>query len=264
MLPRSHQQEDVTMDIQEIISSLEVYDGRYKREAMDAAVEQRDEIIPHLLTILENVLAEPGRYAEDGSYQGHLHAAVLLAHFRESRAHKVLVDLCSLPDDMPYQIFGDMLNENFCGILCATCGGSLELIKALVTNKEADAYSRAAGMTAMVYSVMDGVASREEVLSFLGSLFTGYEAELGSDFWSFLVGDICDLYPMGLEDVLEDAYERGLVHSLFVTLSWVKEVLEEGLEPTLERTRKKMRYQMPEGVHDYLSWWAAFRQAERP
>ncbi|RLB78142.1 MAG: hypothetical protein DRH24_14955 [Deltaproteobacteria bacterium] len=33
---------------------------------------------------------------------------MLLGHFREHRAHKVIVDLFSLPNNIPHELFGDI------------------------------------------------------------------------------------------------------------------------------------------------------------
>ena len=58
------------MEIDEIIEEFEWFDGTFKREAVEAAVARRDEVIPELLLVLEEI-ADPKLAADldaDGEY----------------------------------------------------------------------------------------------------------------------------------------------------------------------------------------------------
>ena len=114
---------------------MRIYDGVYKRDQIDAAIKLKDDIIPHLIEILENVLAEPKKYAEDGNLYDQIYAVMLLGHFKEAKAHRVIVELFSLPDDLPDQIFGDLTTSDLPIILLNTCGGSVGLIKSIILNE---------------------------------------------------------------------------------------------------------------------------------
>lgn len=46
-----------------------------------------------LINILENVIADPYKYSKDGNLFDHVYAFILLGHFKETRAHQVIVDL---------------------------------------------------------------------------------------------------------------------------------------------------------------------------
>jgi hypothetical protein len=119
---------------------------------------------------------------------------MLLGHFRESKAHDVIIDLFSLPDKIPHKLFGDLTTGNLPTILIRTCGGSIERIKSMALNKDVDDYCRISALNAMAYAVVEGFALREDVISFFGTLFSGKEADEISDFWSLLANFVCDLY----------------------------------------------------------------------
>jgi len=70
----------------------------------------------------------------------------------------------------------------------------------------------------IAYAVVEGIASRKEVISFFGTLFTGSEAEEDSDFWSFLAGFICDLYPEELMDTITNI-KFGVAFRLVIEIS---------------------------------------------
>ena len=249
--------------IEEILKAFEFFDGVYKRAEVDAALELREEITPHLIGVLEQVLSDPASYADNENYQTHIYALILLGHFKEHRAHRVIVELFSLPPDLPHQLFGDLVTENLPILLFRTCGGSTDMIKSLILNKEADEYCRSSAMRAMVFAVVDGMIPREEVLALFGSLFTGNEADSDSSFWSFLASSVCDLYPEGMMEVIEKAYQDRLISPWVVRFEEFECTLRAGKEQAFEQVKTKIQRRSPENVHDYMSWWACFT-AQQP
>ncbi len=54
--------------IAEILRAFEINEGVYQREAVDAAIELKEEITPHLINLPEQVLANPSKYIDIPSY----------------------------------------------------------------------------------------------------------------------------------------------------------------------------------------------------
>ena len=106
--------------IQKILAAFETYDGIYKREAVDAAIALKEEITPHLMGVLESVLANPAKYADNEDFIAHLYAFVLLGHFRELQAHQVIVNLFSLPEQYISPLFDDLITEDLPAVLYFT------------------------------------------------------------------------------------------------------------------------------------------------
>ena len=48
-----------SLSIKEILAALTVFDGKYKRAEVNAAIANREEIVPRLIEVLEGVLADP-------------------------------------------------------------------------------------------------------------------------------------------------------------------------------------------------------------
>lgn len=249
--------------IVEILKAFEVFDGVYKRAEVDAALELQEEITPHLIRVLEEVLSDPASYAANQDYYAHIYAHVLLGHFKEQHAHRAIAGLFSLPPDIPYQLFGDLVTETLPIILFRTCGGSIDMIRSLILNRDADEYCRGSAIRAMVFAVADGITPREDVLALFGSLFTGNEAAPDSTFWSFLASSVCDLYPEELMDVIKEAFQEELISSWVIGLESFERTLEESKEQTLEQVRAEISRRSPENVHGYMSWWACFK-AQKP
>ena len=153
-----------TNNVTELLAAFRVFDGIYKREQVDTAIELKEEITPFLIEILEKVLANPDTYIENDDLYDHIYSLMLLGHFRESKAHNLIIDLFSLPKEIPHELFGDLTTSDLPIILLRTCGGSIERIKSMAANNDVDDYCRISALNAMAYAVVEGFVSREEVL----------------------------------------------------------------------------------------------------
>lgn len=249
--------------IPEIIKALEVFDGKYKQKEVDEAVKQKDEITPHLIGVLKKVLDEPEKYAdEDSHYHGHIYAVVLLSHFRETGAHDFIVELFSLPGELPYDLFGDIVTEDLPAILYATCGGSLDWIKGIALNKEIDEFVRSAAMRAMVYAVVGGMISREEVIEFFDSLFPLAAEEENDVLYTCIANAVCDIYPEELMDKIERAYKEGCIDTFTIDRDDFEAALAMGKEKTLGLIKEDLEHRLSPDIHSRISWWACFRSEE--
>lgn len=250
-------------EISEILDGFRIYDGIYKRELVDLAIELKDEITPYLIKILENVLSHPEERIESEKLYDHVYSIMLLGHFREPKAHTVIVDLFSLPDDMPDRLYGDLVSGDLSAILVRTCARSIELIKSMVLNQNIYGYSRISAANAMAYAVVAGIVPRKEVLSFFGTLFTGNETDKMPDFWSCLATSAYSLYPKEIMGTIKRAYDDGLIFSGIIGYGEFEEIIEDGEEKCLERLKNDFKRRSLDDIHGSMSWWASFNQAKK-
>lgn len=218
------------------------------------------ELTPFLLKVLDDVLKDPDKYAEDENYFGHIYAVMLLAHFKETSAYKRIIELFSLPEKTLDILFADMVTENLPMLLYNTCGNSFEEIKLFIRNKNVYEFCRISAMHALVYAVADCALPREEALKFFGSLFTGNEAEEGSFFWGSAANYITDLHPGELIKTLESAYGNGLIPPSQVTIEEIREQTELSIEECLRRVKEDMISRSLDDIHGRMSWWACFHK----
>lgn len=248
--------------IQETLETLKISDGVYRREAVEAAVALQEEITPYLIAILEDALTHPSNYIDEPS-MAHIYAFILLGFFQEPQAHRVMVDLFSLPTELIDPMYGDMTTEDLQYMLIRTCGGSVDQIKRLILNKEANEYCRGAALQALTYAVVEDIITREEALEFLRSLFTGNEDDNpDSLFWTFVADAILQLYPEELMPLIEKAFEDDKLDRWFFGPETFTEALEHGKEQTLEKLREELESRSFTDIHAYMSWWAMFDQEE--
>jgi len=252
------------MTINEILDSFEKYDGVYKRQEVDAAIALQDEITPQLINVLKDVLVDPEKYAdEENNYFGHIYAFMLLGYFREVEAHDVIVGLFSLPGKLSGDLFGDCVTGNLPIVLLNTCGGDLTRIKELVLNQDADEYCRGSAIESVMYGVIEGIISREDVLSYYSDLFAEYEKAGESSLTATLACCVCDLYPEELMPVIDKAYDVGIVDSTYISREEFDEALAKGKNKCLQELYVKFDRIHSLSVHDSMSWWASFDQDKK-
>jgi hypothetical protein len=249
---------------EELIKEFDLFNGIYKREAVEEALTLREEITPHLLRILGEVATDPDRYAEEGHY-ANVYAASLLAHFQEPAALEPIIRAFCIPGDPREEIWGDMVTETLPALLLQTCNGRLDPIKTLILDRTVYEYVRGAAIKALAYAVVRRLAPREEVVEFLSSLFSGTEADEDSDFWGDVACTLCDLHPEEAMPVLRQAFDDELIWPGFVNLENIERDLAHGREAQLASLATEADYRIPTDIHQYLSWFACFnpKKADR-
>lgn len=249
--------------VEQILEAFRINLGEYKRVEVDDAIQMKEEITPHLIEILQRVLADPEAYGGDPDYIAQIYAVMLLAHFRETAAHKLIVDLFSLQPELVENLFEDVITEGLPAILFRTCGGNLEPIKSLVLNRQASVYCRGSAMRALAFAVAEGSASREEILAFLGTLLTGNEAEPDSPFWDFVASRIYDLHPAGMMDRIRAAYDSGLINEDYIGYRWFEEASQIPVDESLKLLREEIQRRSLDDLHAAMSWWNCFQIARQ-
>ncbi|MBN1485179.1 MAG: DUF1186 domain-containing protein [Chloroflexia bacterium] len=234
--------------------------GEFPRQALLAAVAQRERITPALLEILEKARKNVQDLARQESYMAHIYALYLLAQFRETRAYPLIVDFFSIPGEVTLDVTGDLVTEDLCRILASVSGGDPGPIKTLVENRQANEYVRSAALEALLVLVAQGEQSREEVVGYYQHLLQGGLEREPSQGWNGLVCCCCDLHPEEVAADLRQAFQEDLVEEWIVGFDSVLDALSTNKGTVLRRLKQNERYQYIDDVISEMEWWACFRQ----
>ena len=248
-------------DIQTLLTQFDLLSGTYMRAEVEEAVRQQEAITPHLLSIIEVVGKNPMLYTLEGR-NAHVYAALLLSHFRESAAHLPFIRAFSLTEEQLVDLWGDMTTETLPTLLYRTCDGSMEAIKALIVNRDADQYVRCAAMEALSYVVAFDSTKRDEVVGFFQGLFSGTEAHPDSYFWGNMTATLCDLHPQESMEILRKAFADGVVRPGFIALEDVERANERSREEAATALQAWVTARMPADIHAYISWFAEFNHED--
>ena len=252
---------EVTMDAQEVLVALSGPSDIYQRDAVQAAMDRPDEVVPLLLEHLEEVVQEPERFkAADYESQLPAYAVVLLSHHRVAEAHRLFIDLLSLPGETPFDLFGDMVTETFRAAMWKTCGGDVTSIKRLIENAKANEYCRATAMRSLTFGVVDGGLVREEVVEYLQSLFSLPEASQGGGLvFDAAAAALCDLWPGESMEIITKGFKDEVIWPGYIGPESFEEALQEDKEAWLGRLRRWVPKELAKSPHEAMAWWACFR-----
>lgn len=252
------------MNIDVILKALERNTGAFPRQAVQAAIAQRDEITPHLLAIVERATREIDRIVADETYLAHLYAFYLLAQFRERRASPLIVDFFSIPGKATMQVTGDFVTESLGAVLASVSGGDMAPMQSLVENPALNEYVRAAALRGLVCLVAEGVKARQEIIDYFRTLYRGGLERTYSFVWDALLSCSTEIYPEELLPDIRQSYTDDLIDESHIDLEWVEKVMAEGQEVTLDWLQQDRHAHFIDDTIAEMHGWACFEPPPPP
>jgi hypothetical protein len=244
------------MTIPEILKELEPYTGRFPREAMRAAIEQREAITPELLRVVEAIAANPTEAAKREDYMLPVFALYLLAQFREKRAYPYIVKMFSAPGETSYDLVGDTVTEGLKYIFASVYDGNPAPLHGLIENDEANEYVRDASINAVVELEHSAQMPRAEVIEYFRSLFHGRLKRKASFAWDGLVCAVADLPAPELLTEVRQAYAEDLIDESIADLKGIER------DMTAPEPRHRDRRHLITDAIAEMERWACFHPSD--
>ncbi|MGV3531834.1 MAG: DUF1186 domain-containing protein [Chthoniobacteraceae bacterium] len=243
----------------EYLRPLEYLTQPFPAEAVQAAIDRREESIPYLLESLAWVVEDPEEASElEGPYMLHIFAMYLLAQFRETRALPFLLQLFRLPEYE--ELTGDVATESLDRILASTCGSDPALLKELVEDRKADEWVRGAALQSLAILSECGVIRRSELSRYFLRLLAGRLESSAGNPWSRLICICIDLRMVEFLHPIRQLYRSGIADPVFVSLQEVEnEIVSAAAIPAYSQYRWTM---IEDTVHE-LSKWACFKPKKK-
>jgi hypothetical protein len=243
------------MTIPEILKELEPYTGRFPKNAMRAAIEQREAITPELLRVLETVAEDPVKHAERTGYALHLFAIYLLAQFREKRAYPLFIKIFSAPGETAFDLVGDTVTERLSRILGSVYDGNAAPLQGLIESEQVNEYVRDAALDAFLVLAQSGQMPRDEVVSYYRSLFGGKLSRSYSHAWDALAYGVAALPAPELLPEVRRAYQEELIDPGFAGLDEIER------ESRNQKPWRREKYTVITDAIAEMEWWAAFNKS---
>jgi hypothetical protein len=248
------------MNVEKVLMELESQDLRFPREALKWAIANRDLMIPELVKILARTLENYEEFLDQETYMGHIYAMYLLAQFREKGGYQPIIQLSSLPGEIPDELMGDTVTEGLPRILAGVSCGDDYLIRRLAENDDVNEFVRDSALRALVTLVATGEKSRDEVIGYFQNQFRTKLSREPSLVWSSLVSCSLDLYPGEVYQDIKQLYQDDLVDPVFVSMEDVEEGLALGKEAALKALRENPHYTLITDAAKDMEWWACFQR----
>lgn len=247
----------------ELLERIKYNNGKFPEKELKEIIEHKEEFIPELLQVLKDSKENYKEIEEDHDYYLHIYACFLLAQFREKIAFPLIIDLFSLPDGIPYNMFGEVITEELDKILASVYDGNIDPIKELIENKSIDEYVRIAGISTFLVLFREGLISREEIVEYYKSLFNDKLEKEYSQVWGGLVSACCDIYPEEFYEDIKKLYEEELVEDLYISLEEVDDTMKCDKDAVLlELKKSKYKIFISDTIKEIRSW-ASFDKESR-
>lgn len=229
----------------------------FPREAVEAAVERREESTPYLLDALEKADAYfDGNVLPSVDYMLPIFAMHLLAQFRETRAYPLIVRLFRRPEHE--EVTGELSTSSLAQLLASVCGGDLGPIKSLVEEPGLDEWVRGSALESLGVLADAGQLPREDLSAYLGTLFAGKLEREPNHVWNSVTAVCMDARLTEHLESIRQLYRDQIADETYMGLEEVETeiVLPPGESPYPQSL-------LPKGLIDSavteMEWWDCFR-----
>lgn len=213
---------------EKIIAELErEFDGTLPEATIRAAQERRDEIIPHLIKLVERATA----LVRDGEFpigNGQLIAVLLLTEFRAKEALPAILDSVSLADKDVDELYGDAITEDFCRVFAVLAEDAPEQIDALIANRSCGEFVRWEAAETYSLWVRDGRLTRNQAVEKLRQHLRNAIANQDHELAGPLVCELESYVPREALEEIHEAFRLGLVDETIIDIDAIDESLTAG------------------------------------
>lgn len=246
-----------TQSPEQILAELSVVRDTQPVEALASADAHREALVGPLLQAIERGLSDPSGLPE-GEAMLFSYATYLLAKWREPRAYPLMIRWLSLPGEGAHDIGGDTVTEEGKRFLASVCDGTLEPIKQLALNRQANEFCRGQALEALALLANWGEVPRGDIEEyFLWLAREGLEREF-SHVWNNLCISCLDIEALRVFPELRRAYDEGLIEPGFTSLTHLAEVEAGPRGNWIEQQRE--RHPPIADVAKETSWWGCFKR----
>ena len=159
------------MEIKEIVKELEYYNEELPKEALEKAIEYKEEMIPELLKMLEYTKENlENIFNEKDEFYGYIYAFFLLAEFREKRAFPYLIEIINKGEEYVEYIIGDDYPDYLHRLLASCYNGDDKLLFDIIEDNKCNEFIRSSVLQTFAILYLDNVKSREFIVKYFKKL----------------------------------------------------------------------------------------------
>ncbi|HAB66705.1 MAG TPA: hypothetical protein DCE23_05000 [Firmicutes bacterium] len=196
------------MEVNEIIDELKYYTDKLPREALKQAIQQKEEITPKLIEMLEYTKNNLDViYNEEDDFFGYIYAIFLLAEFKEQKAFPYLIDLLNKDEEVVEYIIGDDYPEYLPRLLASTYNGDDEALFSIIENKEINEFIRSSALQTFAILYLYGVKKREFIVNYFKKLLDEKDEEDNSYLCAEIFVETGHLRLVELEGIIEKTFK---------------------------------------------------------
>ncbi len=246
----------------EIFAALAVHED-LPRQAMAAAGERREEMMPIMLDQIDRLIAAEVDTLDARDVASFLYVYFLLGEWRDTRAYRPLTQFLRKSDVLINLLLGDAVTEGTAGVIAGVCDGDIEPICAVIEDPAADEFVRCAMFEALALLAEHQPATRPEIAAYV-ERFPATGAAIPELLWGTWAFTVADLGLTHLEAQVREAFDAELISPYEATFPQFQDALQKsaarGGAPEAPPPRNRM---LIESAIDELESWYGFSDAIR-
>ncbi len=260
--PESEMAESETVDIAEILTELNAGYHKLPVKAIRAAQQNQELIIPHLIQSIERAteIVAAGDNLEGDT---HFFALFLLVEFKAKQAFPAILKAISLPDEGPFELFGDAIHEVIHRAIVVLAEEPLEIIEQLITDASINEYVAWKAARCPLLLVKEKLLTREEAVQLMLRWLRNAIDSKDARQVSFIA---CELYSYSSEEAMEfirEAYQKKLVDESIIDLGNIEAALQHG-EAGFQRELSREDPANIDDTVEELKTWSSFTEKQSP
>lgn len=248
------------MVMEQLLQTIRYNDGKFPRDELQRIIEQKEEAIPYLLQIMNDLKEDYTKVIDRPNRMDFIYAYYLLAQFQVKELFPIMIDILSLPNDISDQIFGDDIADNIGRILATVYNGEIDMLMRLIESTEANEYARGQALKALVVLVFNGQLSREFAMDYFKQIMNGKLTDTNYYLNAEIVCCCDDLYPEEVYADIQRLYEEQVIETFVIRMNDIDKTLKKTKNEILQRNQKDYKFQFMTDAIEELQRWACFHQ----
>jgi hypothetical protein len=230
------------------------------REAMRAAGERRDVMVPVFLEIVETTATDPMEDLEgDDLFLLVFH---LLGEWREPRAYRPLAKVLRRDPEVVEMLLGDGVTESAARVMAGVFDGDLTPLFEIIEDEAADEYVRGEMLETLAIVALEDPELRPKVSAFLGRFYDSAGWDVTGPIWFGWEGAIAALGLSAMAPLVRQAYEHDVIGPEWGVFAEFEERLNLTLQdPSAAWFRSEPKRRFVEDAVEELSEWHGFSEA---
>ena len=199
----------------EIMAALEA-NGPLPREALEAAGQSRDEIVPVFLDYIGKL--QTAKIDDLERMNAFVFMFFLLAEWRETGAYRPLAKLLRRDPEFLDALLGDSITEASARVMAGVFDGNLQPLFDILLDDAADGFVRGEMFDTLVIVALENPDLRPRITQFLIDFFDLTGTVTGEDVWWAWAECIAALGLANMETAVRAVFDSGLItqdHSRF-------------------------------------------------
>ena len=249
--------ETCRMTPDEIFAALAASD-ELPREAMTAAGERREEMIPVFLDQIDRLRHARVETVSEADRSSFLFVYYLLGEWRDDRAYRPLTALLRQDPGFLDLLLGDALTEATARVIAGIFDGDLQPILDVIADADADEFVRCQMIDALVLIANHHPNSRPSAIDYLEAFFSS-EIEKPETLWDAWAFAVAEIGFEKLEPQVRQAFEEEWISPDNADLYFFQEKMRQSVEGRRSKQPGSGRFdRMINDAIGELSHWYAF------